>query len=268
VGETATLEVLVNSEVLILDEVQGRHLVGTPPFVGTRWPAHATSTGKVLLAYLTEEERKEALYTPLPKLTPKTITSLTALRAELTACASEYAVAMDELEAGFVAVGAPVRNHQARHRRHQHRRAQHRLTAQRISDLAESVMQSAGGFRAGSAMLARERHYAHGDSVPFTDSRSLPGAKLATLGRYIVAGSYELSRARIRCDPERRRAHGCFTLFKYSICGPDAHDCSIAWSPQCHQCQVGQVVYTPWCDEYGKVIDDGTLARLDDKCSG
>ena len=25
---------------------------------------------------------------------------------------------------------------------------------------------------------------------------------------------------------------------------------------------VGQVFYTPWCDEHGKVIDDGTVARL------
>jgi len=30
------------------------------------------------------------------------------------------------------------------------------------------------------------------------------------------------------------------------------------------QCAVGQVMYTPWCDDEGKVIDDGTLARLDD----
>ena len=27
---------------------------------------------------------------------------------------------------------------------------------------------------------------------------------------------------------------------------------------------VGQVVYTPWCDEHGKVIDDGTVSRLDE----
>ena len=26
---------------------------------------------------------------------------------------------------------------------------------------------------------------------------------------------------------------------------------------------VGQVIYTPWCDEEGKVIDDGTVTRLD-----
>src|SRR6185312_3796419 len=28
---------------------------------------------------------------------------------------------------------------------------------------------------------------------------------------------------------------------------------------------VGQVLYTPWCDHAGKVIDDGTLARLDEQ---
>ena len=28
--------------------------------------------------------------------------------------------------------------------------------------------------------------------------------------------------------------------------------------------KVGQVVYTPWCDEHGKVVDDGTIARLDE----
>src|SRR6266850_6925188 len=27
---------------------------------------------------------------------------------------------------------------------------------------------------------------------------------------------------------------------------------------------VGQVIYTPWCDEQGKVIDDGTVSRLDE----
>ena len=145
VGETATLEVLVNSEVLILDEVQGRHLVGTPPFVGTRWPAHATSTGKVLLAYLTKEERKETLHPPLPKLTPKTITSLIALRAELTRVREQgHAVVKDELEAGFVAVGAPVSNHQGLViAAISIGGPSIRLTPHRISGLAESVMQAA-----------------------------------------------------------------------------------------------------------------------------
>ena len=34
--------------------------------------------------------------------------------------------------------------------------------------------------------------------------------------------------------------------------------------PRRHPAAVGQVMYTPWCDERGKVIDDGTVARLDD----
>ena len=31
---------------------------------------------------------------------------------------------------------------------------------------------------------------------------------------------------------------------------------------------VGQVFYTPWCDEHGKVIDDGTVSRLASRRSG
>ena len=30
------------------------------------------------------------------------------------------------------------------------------------------------------------------------------------------------------------------------------------------KCRVGQVMYTPWCDAHGKVIDDGTVSRLGD----
>lgn len=31
------------------------------------------------------------------------------------------------------------------------------------------------------------------------------------------------------------------------------------------KCSVGQVLYTPWCTAQGKVIDDGTISRLDDR---
>ena len=53
-GADASLEALVGNEVLILDEERGRGLMGLTSEVGTRWPAHATATGKVLLAYATE----------------------------------------------------------------------------------------------------------------------------------------------------------------------------------------------------------------------
>ena len=52
-------------------------------------------------------------------------------------------------------------------------------------------------------------------------------------------------------------------LFKYLITGPDAPrliDRLI--TRDISSMSVGQVFYTPWCDEHGKVIDDGTVARL------
>ncbi len=52
-------------------------------------------------------------------------------------------------------------------------------------------------------------------------------------------------------------------LFKYEISGPDAArlvDRII--TRDVTKCRVGQVLYAPWCDEDGKVIDDGTIARL------
>jgi aminomethyltransferase len=54
-------------------------------------------------------------------------------------------------------------------------------------------------------------------------------------------------------------------LFKYRITGPDATrlvDRII--TRDMRKVSVGQVIYTPWCDEHGKVIDDGTVSRLEE----
>ncbi len=107
--ETATLEVLVDGRMLILDEVLGAHLVGTTPSVGTAWAIHATSTGKVLLAHLTETDRKKLLKKPLTRYTTRTITDFGKLRKELEQARQRgYAIAAEELEEGYVAVGAAV----------------------------------------------------------------------------------------------------------------------------------------------------------------
>jgi IclR family acetate operon transcriptional repressor len=113
VGEAATLEVLADSEVLILEEISGSHLVSTNQAIGTRWPAHATSTGKLIVAHLPEAELDEFLRQPLARLTEHTITDPTQLRLELTRIREQgYAVADQEIEIGFIAIGAPVRNHE------------------------------------------------------------------------------------------------------------------------------------------------------------
>jgi len=55
-------------------------------------------------------------------------------------------------------------------------------------------------------------------------------------------------------------------LYKYRISGPDATrllDRMV--TRDVTKCAVGQVLYTPWCDAQGKVIDDGTISRLDEE---
>jgi aminomethyltransferase len=55
-------------------------------------------------------------------------------------------------------------------------------------------------------------------------------------------------------------------LYKYRIGGPDAArllDRMV--TRDVTKCAVGQVLYTPWCDADGKVIDDGTISRLDER---
>lgn len=54
-------------------------------------------------------------------------------------------------------------------------------------------------------------------------------------------------------------------LYSYRVSGPDATRLvDRVITRDATRIGPGQVVYTPWCDEDGKVIDDGTVARLDD----
>ena len=52
-------------------------------------------------------------------------------------------------------------------------------------------------------------------------------------------------------------------LFKYRVSGRDAvRLVDRVITRDAVKLGVGQVYYTPWCDEHGKVIDDGTVTRL------
>ena len=116
-GETATIEILVGDETVILDEVHGRYLVGGRPDFGLRFPAHTTSTGKLLLAaarHGTKAERRGKL-PKLVRLTSKTITDPAKLERELAKVWRQgFATAIDEIEEGYAALGAPIRNFEGR----------------------------------------------------------------------------------------------------------------------------------------------------------
>ena len=84
---------------------------------------------------------------------------------------------------------------------------------------------------------------------------------------YVVASSYELSHEReYHAVRSAAALFDVSPLYKYLIRGRDAArllDRIVTRDVQ--KCKIGQVLYTPWCDARGKVIDDGTVSRLDEK---
>jgi len=85
---------------------------------------------------------------------------------------------------------------------------------------------------------------------------------------YIVAGSYDLVLDREYWAIRDAAALIDITpLMKYLIEGPDAAKLLHRMTPRdIHKMAVGQVAYTGWCDDDGRMLDDGTISRLaDDK---
>lgn len=108
-GETATLEVPIDDTMLIIDEVTGGHFVGAAGNVGTRWPIHATSTGKALIAF--DEQGVDRLGERLASLTSRTITERNQLLEQLQEIRRRgFAETVDELEDGFSGVATVVRD--------------------------------------------------------------------------------------------------------------------------------------------------------------
>jgi IclR family acetate operon transcriptional repressor len=106
-GENTTLDILQGDEVLILDEVKGRGLLGLETEIGTRWPAHASGTGKVLLAFRGVPFPKAKW--PLDRFTEYTIVSRNVLSGALDAIRDcGYATNIEELESGYTTVAAPL----------------------------------------------------------------------------------------------------------------------------------------------------------------
>src|SRR5262245_65677482 len=82
---------------------------------------------------------------------------------------------------------------------------------------------------------------------------------------YIVASSYELSHEReYHCIRAAAALFDVSPLYKYRVRGRDAARLlDRVVTRDVLRSQVGQVLYTPWCDAAGKALDDGTIARRD-----
>jgi len=111
--ESVHLAVLEGLEAVIIDTEDSYFFVRAVNVPGQHLPAHAVSTGKVLLAYQWEVRLREILnHTQLTRYTDRTITDPRALLAELRHVRTlGYAVSCGELEEGIDAVAAPIFDH-------------------------------------------------------------------------------------------------------------------------------------------------------------
>lgn len=113
-NETVHLGALEGAEVLYLAKEESSQTIRMISYVGKRAPLHCTSLGKVLLAYLSAEERKKILGGKvLPRLTENTITDKRELEKELSRVREQgFAVDREENEKDVRCVAAPIRNYQ------------------------------------------------------------------------------------------------------------------------------------------------------------
>jgi IclR family pca regulon transcriptional regulator len=112
VRESSSVSVLDGTDVVYVARVPTRRIMRVAISVGTRFPAYATSMGRVLLAGLERPALDAVLArTELRALTPDTIHEPIALRAELTRVGEQgWALVDQELEEGLRSVAAPIRD--------------------------------------------------------------------------------------------------------------------------------------------------------------
>lgn len=116
VNESSSVSVLDGTDIVYVARVPTRRIMTVAISVGTRFPAYATSMGRVLLANLPEEEREAALGSiTYEHLTSHTVTSAVGLRRVLAAVREQgWALNDQELEIGLRSIAAPIRDPRGR----------------------------------------------------------------------------------------------------------------------------------------------------------
>ncbi|MBG6084340.1 IclR family transcriptional regulator domain-containing protein [Zhihengliuella flava] len=112
VGESASASVLDGAWVVYIARVHTRRIMRVGISVGTRFPAYATSMGRVLLAHGEGDDDAAALAAagPFEALTPHTLTDPARLAAELARVREQgWSLVDQELELGLSSLAVPVR---------------------------------------------------------------------------------------------------------------------------------------------------------------
>lgn len=109
VDESVSAAVLDGSDIVYISRVPTRRIMSVGITIGTRFPAHATSMGRVLLAHLPAAERESALSMPLEAYTDRTVADPRILSEQLAGIRDAgHAIVDGELEEGVRSVAAPV----------------------------------------------------------------------------------------------------------------------------------------------------------------
>lgn len=111
--ESASLASRDGTEVVYVARVPVRRIMSINVSVGTRVAIHATSMGRVLLAWAPESVVAQAVdATSLRAYTPQTITDPEQFRVELRKVRQQgWSIVEEELESGLLSASAPVRDH-------------------------------------------------------------------------------------------------------------------------------------------------------------
>jgi IclR family transcriptional regulator, pca regulon regulatory protein len=109
--ESSSISVLDGHQIVYVVRVPTKRIMTVAISVGTRFPAYATSMGRVLLAHLPAEELERYLAEEtFERLTALTVTSPGRLREIVRQVAAQgYAIVDQELEEGLRAIAAPIR---------------------------------------------------------------------------------------------------------------------------------------------------------------
>lgn len=111
--ETAHLSVLFQSQAVFIDQEKSPEIVSVSTKIGMSEPLHCSALGKALVSFLPAIEQERILNTlGLEAYTPKTITSLDALRHELRKISEKgYAIDDEEINTGVRCIASPIFNH-------------------------------------------------------------------------------------------------------------------------------------------------------------
>ena len=111
VDESCSMSVLDGADVVYVAREPTRRIMTVAISIGTRFPAFATSMGRVLLAELPDEELLALMGSaPMPALTSRTLTDVQLLERELARVRRQgWALVDQELEDGLRSIAAPVR---------------------------------------------------------------------------------------------------------------------------------------------------------------